>query len=50
MRVNKQTLYQGIPGFRAVKVGRDLEVTARRANGRWIATVVERRRGGGGND
>jgi hypothetical protein len=51
VKVNKQTLYQGIPGFRAVKVGRrDLEVTARRANGRWIATVVERRRGGGGND
>jgi hypothetical protein len=49
VKVNKGTAYQGISGFRAVKVGRsDLEVTARRANGRWIATVIERR--GTGND
>ena len=49
IKVNKRTNYVGIGGFKAIRVGRtDLEVTASRASGRWIASVVERR--GSGND
>jgi hypothetical protein len=49
IKVNAGTRYEGISGFGAIRVGRtDLEVTARRAKGRWIAQVVETRGGGGG--
>ena len=53
VKVTKSTVYQGIAGFKAIKVGRtDLEVVAHKANGTWIATKVETRggSGGGGND
>ncbi|HEY6638894.1 MAG TPA: hypothetical protein VIZ61_14550 [Solirubrobacterales bacterium] len=50
VKVNKGTVYQGISGFKAIKVGRtDLEVVAQRANGRWIAQKVETRGGSGGS-
>ena len=53
VKVNKSTFYQGISGFKAIRVGRtDLEVVAHKADGIWIATKVETRggSGGGGND
>jgi hypothetical protein len=53
VKVTKSTFYQGISGFKAIRVGRtDLEVVAHKANGIWIATKVETRggSGGGGND
>lgn len=49
VRANRQTLYQGISGFSAITVGRtDLQVIARKADGRWIATKIETRGGSGG--
>lgn len=49
VKVTKNTLYQGISGFKAIRVGRtDLEVVAHKANGIWIATKVETRGGSGG--
>src|SRR3954469_2057289 len=49
VKVTKGTVYQGISGFKAIKVGRtDLEVIAQKSNGRWIATKVETRGGSGG--
>jgi hypothetical protein len=52
VKVNRQTVYQGISGFKAIRIGRtDLEVVAHKADGRWIATKVETRGGsGGGSD
>lgn len=52
-RDHRQTVYQGISGFKAIRIGRtDLEVVAHKADGRWIATKVETRggSGGGGSD
>ena len=49
VKVNRQTAYQGISGFKAIRVGRtDLEVVAHKANGIWIASKVETRGGSGG--
>jgi hypothetical protein len=49
VKVNKNTVYQGISGFKAIKVGRtDLEVVAQKSDGRWIASKVETRGGSGG--
>jgi hypothetical protein len=49
VKVNRGTVYQGISGFKAIRVGRtDLEVVAHKSNGRWIATKVETRGGSGG--
>ncbi len=49
VKANKSTVYQGISGFKAIKVGRtDLEVIAQKSNGRWIASKVETRGGSGG--
>ena len=48
VKVNKGTFYQGISGFKAIRVGRtDLEIVAHKANGSWIATKVETRGGSG---
>jgi hypothetical protein len=50
VKVNKNTVYQGISGFKAITVGRtDLEVVAQKANGRWVAGKVETRGGSGGH-
>ena len=49
VKVTKQTFYQGISGFKAIRVGStDLEVVAQKANGIWVATKVETRGGSGG--
>src|SRR5690349_18714888 len=49
VKVNGNTVYQGISGFKAIRVGRtDLEVIAKKTDGRWIATKVETRGGSGG--
>ena len=49
VKVTKRTVYQGISGFKAIRIGRtDLEVVAHKADGRWIATKVETRGGSGG--
>jgi hypothetical protein len=53
IKVNRLTEFERLAGFKAIRVGRtDIEVTARRANGRWIATQVETRGGDdrGGDD
>jgi hypothetical protein len=51
IKVNRQTEFERVAGFKAIRVGRtDIEVNARRANGRWIAIQVETRGGGGGDD
>ena len=47
-RVRRGTDFERIAGFGALHAGmRGIEVTARRSDGRWIATVVERSGGGG---
>jgi hypothetical protein len=53
VKVNRQSVYQGISGFTAIRIGRtSLEVVAHNPEGRWIATKVETRggSGGGGSD
>ena len=53
IKVNDATKFQRLSGFEAIKVGaRNIEATARRSDGRWIASVVERsgKFGGGGGD
>jgi hypothetical protein len=43
VRVNRSTRYEDLTGFSAVRVGRrDIEAIVHRANGRWVATLVER--------
>jgi len=49
VKVNRSTFYQGISGFKDVRIGRtDLEVIAKKTDGRWIASKVETRGGSGG--
>src|SRR5215216_6145158 len=48
IKVNRRTRYERIAGFSALRKGmRNIEVTARRADGRWLAIDVERSGGGG---
>jgi hypothetical protein len=48
LRVTRSTRFERIAGFGALKVGMtNVEATARRSNGRWVATSVERSGGGG---
>lgn len=50
VKVTKRTFYQGISGFKDIRVGRtDLEVVAQKANGRWVASKVETRGGSSGS-
>ena len=47
-RVTRNTRFERIAGFSALKRGMtNIEVVARRRDGRWIATEVERSGGGG---
>jgi uncharacterized protein DUF5666 len=49
IKVTSRTRFERIAGFSALRAGmRNIEVTARRSNGRWVAIEVERS-GGGGN-
>lgn len=48
IKVNRNTRFERIDGFRALRAGmRNVEVVARRRNGRWVAIEVERSGGGG---
>jgi hypothetical protein len=48
--LTKRAFYQGISGFKAIRVGRtDLEIVAHKADGHWIATKVVTRGGSGGS-
>ena len=48
VKVNRNTRFERIAGFSALRKGmRNIEVTAHRKNGRWVASEVERSGGGG---
>jgi hypothetical protein len=48
IKVTRNTSFERIAGFSALHAGmRRIEVTAKRSNGRWVATHVERSGGGG---
>jgi hypothetical protein len=48
IKVNRNTRFERIDGFSGLKAGmRRIEVDAKRKNGRWVATEVERSGGGG---
>jgi hypothetical protein len=48
IKVNRNTRFERIAGFSALRKGmRNIEVTAHRKNGRWVASEVERSGGGG---
>ena len=43
IKANGATKYQRLSGFGAIEVGaRNIEATARKSNGRWVASQVER--------
>ncbi len=48
IKVNGATRYERVNGLAGLRAGqRRIEVTAKRKNGRWVATLVERSGGGG---
>lgn len=48
IKVTRSTRFERIDGFRGLRAGmRNVEVVAKRRDGRWIATEVERSSGGG---
>ena len=48
IKVTRNTRFERIDGFGALRAGmRNVEVVAKRRDGRWIATEVERSGGGG---
>ena len=49
-KVTRSTRFERVAGFAGITKGRELEVIARRSNGRWVAISVEvsGRNGGGG--
>ena len=48
VKVVSSTRFERISGFSGLRAGaRDIEVTVRRSNGRWVAVEVERSGGGG---
>jgi hypothetical protein len=48
IKVTRNTAFERIAGFRALRVGmRNVETIVRRSNGRWVALSVERSGGGG---
>ena len=50
IKVVKSTRFERIAGFSALKAGmKRVEVTVKRSNHRWVATLVERSGGGGGH-
>ena len=53
IKVNRRTRYERLSGFAAIRRGMTgIEAIARRVDGRWVASPVERsgRDGGGGGD
>ena len=48
IKVTRNTRFERINGFSGLRAGqRNIEVTVRRSNGRWVAIEVERSGGGG---
>ena len=48
IKVTRNTVFERIAGFRALRVGMNgVETTVKRSNGRWVAIRVERSGGGG---
>jgi hypothetical protein len=48
VRVTRNTRFERVAGFSGLRAGqRNIEVIARRSNGRWLALEVERSGGGG---
>jgi hypothetical protein len=48
IKVTRNTSFHRVAGFSALHAGmRRIEVTAKRKDGRWVATLVERSGGGG---
>ena len=48
IKVTRNTRFERIDGFAALRAGmRNVEVVAKRRDGRWVATEVERSGGGG---
>jgi hypothetical protein len=48
IKVTRATNFERVNGFSGLKAGqRRIEVTAKRRNGHWVATLVERSGGGG---
>ena len=48
IKVNRNTRFERIDGFRGLRAGmRNVEVVAKRRDGRWVAIEVERSGGGG---
>jgi hypothetical protein len=48
IKVNRSTRFERINGFRGLRAGmRNVEVVAKRRDGRWVAVEVERSGGGG---
>jgi hypothetical protein len=48
IKVTSNTRFERVNGFAALHAGmRRIEVTAKRSNGRWVASLVERSGGGG---
>ena len=48
IKVNSRTRWERLQGLRSLRRGMsDIEVVARRSNGRWVALEVERSGGGG---
>ena len=51
VKVVSSTRFERISGFSGLRAGqRNIEVTVRRSNGRWVAVEVERSGGGGRHD
>ena len=48
VKVTRSTRFERIAGFAGVRRGMEVEVTARRSNGRWVAIEIERRRADNG--
>jgi hypothetical protein len=48
IKVNRNTRYERVDGFAGLRAGMtNIEVVAKRRNGRWVAIEVERSGGGG---
>jgi hypothetical protein len=51
IKVNRRTRYERLSGFSAIRRGMTgIEAVAKRVDGRWVATLVERSGGGGDDD
>jgi len=49
-KVTRSTRFERVAGFAGLSRGLEVEVIAKRSNGRWVAIAVERPGRGGGRD